>query len=285
VRAGQPIVDIFSQELFTSQVEYLAIRAMAEPPTAAAASGRARLRFFGMSDAAIDAIERSGKPQRVVTLAAPRSGILAHRGIYAGTAVDPSTEIATVLDLSRVWVWAEVPESSAQGVRQGTPARLELGADGAQRFSASVEFIDPVLTETTRKLKVRFSLSNAGGRLRPGAYGTAVFSPAGRRALTVPRDALVDTGDAQYVYVMTSEHGYQPRSVRPGQRWRDRVEIVDGLREGEKVVAAGVFLLDSESRLRASGGAGAAHAGHGQQDRRQAPAPSSGHGAGGALHD
>lgn len=262
VRAGQPIVDIFSQELLASQAEYLSVRTLTGPPTAAVESGRARLRYFGMSDHAIDAIEKSGKPRRLVTLAAPRSGILAHRGIVAGTAVDPSTEIATILDLSRVWVWAEVPESAAAAIETGMPARLEFGRAGAGGIAAKVEFIDPILTETTRKLKVRFSLPNARGALRPGSYGTAVFQTGPRVALTVPRDAVVDTGDAQYVYVLTDGTSYAPRAVRTGTRLKDRIEILDGLSEEDRVAMSGVFLLDSESRLRASGSQGAAHGAH-----------------------
>jgi len=263
VRAGQPIVDIFSQELYVSQVEYLSLRALGGPPTAVVESGRARLRYFGMSEGAIDAIEKSGKPLRLVTLSAPRSGILARRAVVAGTAVDPSTEIATVLDLSRVWVWAEVPGSDAAGLRPGMSARLDFGSTGAEAIQARVEFVDPVLSETTRKLKVRFSLPNAHGQLRPGSYGTAVFRAAPRLALTVPREALVDTGDAQYVYVLEKGGVYTPRAVRAGARLRDRIEVLEGVSEGESVAASGVFLLDSESRLRASGGQGTSHAGHG----------------------
>lgn len=264
VRAGQPIADIFSQELLASQAEYIAARALTGPPSVVADSGRAKLKFFGMSDSDIALIEKTGKPLRVVTLHAPRSGILAHRGISAGTAVDPSTEIAIVLDLSRVWVFAEVPEFAAGAIKKGMRAHLQFGNDRRGAIPATVEFVDPILTETTRTLKVRFSLPNPNGDLRPGMYGTAVFNAPPRRAVTVSRDAVVDTGSAQYVYVMRRDGAYQPRAVRVGTRLDDKVEILDGLAEGENVVVSGVFLLDSESRLRASGGQGTGHAGHGQ---------------------
>lgn len=286
LRAGQPIVDIFSQELFVSQVEYLTARTLGGPPSAVAESGRARLHFFGMSESDIKAIEKTGIPRRVVTLSAPHSGILAHRGIAAGTAVDPSTEIAVVLDLSRIWVLAEVPESAASGIKQGMLAELAFGANGKLRIPAKVEFIDPLLTEATRTLKVRFSMPNMQGELRPGMYGTAAFKASTRRALTVPRDALVDTGASQYVYVMTAPGVYQPRVVSVGARLKETVEIIDGLHAQDKVVVSGVFLLDSESRLRASGGQGAAHGGHGQAKAQPVEKPpASAHPAGGASHD
>jgi Cu(I)/Ag(I) efflux system membrane fusion protein len=283
VRAGQPIADIFSQELFASQVEYLAARALTGPPSAVADSGRARLKFFGMSDSEIRAIEKTGKPNRVVTLYAPRSGVLAHRGISAGTAVDPSTEIAVILDLSRIWVFAEVPEFASDSVKKGMLAQLAFGSDGKLVVPARVEFVDPMLTESTRTLKVRFSLPNTRGELRPGMYGTAMFKAPGRSAVMVARDAVVDTGAAQYVYVVKADGVYEPRAVRVGARLKESVEIVSGLQEGEKIVVAGVFLLDSESRLRASGGQGTSHGGHGQADVK--PAASAPHAAGGGSHD
>jgi Cu(I)/Ag(I) efflux system membrane fusion protein len=262
VRAGQPIVDIYSQELYASQLEYLAVRGGGGPPTALLESARARLRFFGMSEEALAAIEGTGRAQRVVTLRAPLSGILAHRGVATGTAVDPSTEIAVIADLSQVWVLAEVPEHAAGAVRKGMPAQLAMGGGAAPVIGASVEFVDPRLSEATRALKVRFALPNRDGRLRPGMYGTAVFQLAPRQALAVPREAVVDTGGAQYVYVAREGGVYEPRPVRIGARVRDQVEVVDGLSEGERVVVAGVFLLDSESRLRGSGSPAGAHGAH-----------------------
>ncbi|MDO8312887.1 MAG: efflux RND transporter periplasmic adaptor subunit [Sideroxyarcus sp.] len=272
VRAGQPIADIYSQELLSSQIEYLAARELSGPPSAVLESGRNRLKFFGMSETEIIAIEKSGKPHRLVTLLAPRSGILAHRGIAIGTAVDPSTEIAVILDLSRVWVFAEVPEAASDSIRKGMTATLELGHLNKTGIPATVEFIDPLLTETTRALKVRFSLANHDGNLRPGTYGTAIFKSSPRTALTVPREALVDTGNTQYVYVMKTDDLVEPRMVRVGVRQKNKVEILQGLNEGERIVTSGVFLLDSESRLRASGNQGTAHSGHGKTSAAQNPA-------------
>jgi Cu(I)/Ag(I) efflux system membrane fusion protein len=256
VRAGQPLAGIFSQELLSSQSEYLAVRrAAATGPRSAVVEGaRARLTVLGMTDAEIRAIEASGEPRRLVTVTAPRRGIVLHRGISVGTAVDPSTEIVTVADLSRVWVLAEVPESDIPRVQIGTPAQLELPASGREPFEARVEFLYPTLSERTRTLRVRFAVENPDGSLRPGIYGSATFRVAPRVALTVPRDAIVDTGSAQHVFVVAGEHRFVPRTVTLGARFDQRVEIREGVAAGEAVVASGVFLLDSESRLRASGG-------------------------------
>ena len=258
VRAGQPLARIFSQELLSSQTEYLAARrniAAAGIASAVIAGGRTRLTVLGMTPAEIDAIEQNGEPRRLVTVVAPRSGVVVNRGITVGTSVDPSTTLLTIADLSRVWVFAEVPEADIPGIRVGTTAQLDFPASGRAPFAARVDFLYPTLTDRTRTLRVRFSAANATGSLRPGLYGTAAFASTGPRAITVPRDAVVDTGVQQHVFVATGDR-FEPRVVTLGLQLADRVEIRGGLAEGERIVAAGVFLLDSESRLRATGGAG-----------------------------
>ena len=261
VRAGQPLGRIFSQELLSSQTEYLAARkttAASGIVSAVVTSGRTRLTVLGMTPAEIDAIERSGEPMRLVTVFAPRGGVVVNRGVTVGTSVDPSTTLLTIADLSRVWILAEVPEASISLVRAGTTAQLDFPASGGRSFTARVDFAYPTLTERTRTLRVRLSAANSGGALRPGLYGTAMFETAGVPMLTVPRDAVVDTGLQQHVFVAAGDR-FEPRPVTVGLQRPDRIEIRSGLEEGEQIVAAGVFLLDSESRLRATGGAG----GHG----------------------
>jgi len=134
------------------------------------------------------------------------------------------------------------------------------------------------VSEGTRTLRARLVVSNRGGVLRPGLYGTAEFQIASRRVLMVPRDAVVDTGRAQHVFVATAPGRFEPRPVTLGARLADRVEIQRGLTEGERIVAAGVFLLDSESRLRASGaGTGHSHGAASSTDDRAATSPSDPH--------
>ena len=162
VRAGEPLARIFSQELLSSQTEYLTARRYAASglTSAVVESGRTRLGVLGMSEAEIDAIERSGEPMRLVTVVAPQSGVVVHRGISVGTAVDPSTELVTVADLSSVWALAEVPESDSAAIGVGTLATLEFPGSGRAAFNARVEFIYPTLTERTRTVRVRLVVSN-----------------------------------------------------------------------------------------------------------------------------
>ena len=151
-------------------------------------------------------------------------------------------------------------------------AMIDLPASGRPPFAARVEFVYPTLTERTRTLRVRLSVSNPGGALRPGLYGTVAFESVGRDVITVPRDALVDTGLQQHVFVASGDR-FEPRAVTLGMQLADRVEVRTGLKEGERIVAAGVFLLDSESRLRATGGAGG-HSSHGTATANKKTPPS-----------
>ena len=259
VRAGDPIAAIFSQELLASQTEYLAARSATAASgimSAVIESGRTRLQVLGMTPAEIDLIERSGQPRRLVTVFAPRSGIVINRGVTAGMAIDPSTTLLSIADLSRVWVLADVREADIPAVRVGTRAQLDFPASGRPPFDARIDFVYPTLTERTRTLRVRLTAANPGGTLRPGLYGNATFEATGAPVLTVPRDAVVDTGAQQHVFVSTGDR-YEPRRVTLGVQLADRVEVRSGLQAGEQVVASGVFLLDSESRLRATGGSGA----------------------------
>ena len=275
VRAGQPLAHIFSQELFSSQTEYLAIRKTTSASgitSVVVAGGRTRLGVLGLTPADIDGIEQTGEPKRLFTVAAPRSGVVVNRGVTVGTSVDPSTTLLTIADLSRVWILAEVAEANIAGVNIGKRAMVDFPASGQAPFAARIDFIYPTLSERTRTLRVRLSAANPKGALRPGLYGTVAFESAGPAVITVPRDAVVDTGEQQHVFVATGDR-FEPRVVTLGVQLADRVEIRTGLDDGERIVAAGVFLLDSESRLRATG-SGGGHRGHGAPAATpKAPAP------------
>jgi Cu(I)/Ag(I) efflux system membrane fusion protein len=197
VRAGKPLAHIFSQELLSSQTEYLSARRNTSASgisSAVIASGRTRLGVLGMTAAEIDDVERTGEPKRLVTVVAPRSGVVVNRGVTVGTSVDPSTTLLTIADLSRVWVLAEVPEASIPGVRVGTVALLDFPASGLPPFRARVDFVDPTLTERTRTLRVRLPATNRGGALRPGLYGTAVLTRACSNTCSSPRETCSSRG-------------------------------------------------------------------------------------------
>lgn len=272
VRTGQALGAVFSQELYASQLEYLAAlqRTATAPASVMLAAGRTRLKVLGMSEAEINRIERTRQANRLVTIAAPRSGFVLDRGVTQGMTVDPSTNILSIADVSQLWVVAEVAETDAARLRVGSRASLTFPQSGRPPFIAKVEFIYPMLTERTRSVRVRMTVPNMGGALRPGMYGSAQISAAPRYPITIGRDAVVDTGISQHVFIRGANSQFEPRQVKIGARVGDRVEVLEGLAAGEQVVSAGVFLLDSESRLRASGATG--HGAHGGSSSQAPPA-------------
>jgi membrane fusion protein, copper/silver efflux system len=263
VRPGVALASVFSQELFASQTEYLSARqrSAATPGSAVQSAGRTRLKVLGLSDGDIDRLERTGTVQRLFTVTSPRTGIVLSRGVTVGTAVDPSTELMTIADLSQVWAIAEIPESDAAAVAVGSKGVLQFAGSNRDAMDAAVEFIYPTLTERTRTVRVRFAIDNSAAALRPGVYGVVSFASSTRDALTVPRDSIVDTGESQHVFLRAGDGTLEPRTIKVGARLAGRVEILEGIAAGDQVVTSGVFLIDSESRLRASG-VGPAHAGH-----------------------
>ena len=271
VRAGERLAGVFSQELYSSQLEYLAALRQAQrgPDSAVIAAGRTRLKVLGMSEAEISQIEKSQQPRRLIMLTSPRTGVVLRRGVSVGTAVDPSTEIVTIADYSQVWVIAEAAEADVPQIRPGLTATLSFPASGRAPFVATVDFVYPALSEGSRTGRVRLSVPNTDGQLRPGSYGTAEFSVAPREVLTVARDAVIYTGDAHLVFVRAASGALTPRAIKIGARIGERIEVMTGLAPDEQVVSTGVFLVDSESRLRASGNTG--HSGHSSPGPRDAP--------------
>jgi len=223
---------------------------------AASAQARAdRLRNLGMSDMQIDEISAERKIPENVYVVAPTDGFILSRNISPGVRFERYMDMYTVADLSRVWILAEVFGKDAEAFRPGAKARVTL-PDTGQSFQATVSDVLPEVDPATRVLKPRLIVDNPGFKLRPDMFVNvelAVSMPAG---LSVPADAVLDSGMSKRVFVETSAGHFEARTVETGWRLNDRVQIVKGVREGETVVAAGTFLVDSESRLQMAANAG-----------------------------
>lgn len=208
-----------------------------------------RLRNLGVSDAQIKQMSENRQLPESVDIVAPADGFILARNISPGQHFDRSVEFYRIADLSQVWILADISGSEAQAFQPGAVARVTL-SDQRKSFSARVSNVLPQVDPTTRTLKLRLEVDNPGFALRPDMFvdvDLPVTMPAG---LTVPLDAVIDTGREQRVFVESSSGVFEPRQVQAGWRFGDRVEIVHGLKEGERVVAAGTFLVDSESRLK-----------------------------------
>ena len=210
-----------------------------------------RLRNLGLSDAQIKQMAESHQLPETVEIVSPADGFILARNITPGQHFDRSMEFYRIADLSKVWIVAEIFGSEVQDFRAGTLARVTL-PDQGKTFSARVSNTLPQVDPVTRTLKLRLEADNPGFALRPDMFVNVELPVRVPPGLTVPLDALIDSGREQRVFVERSKGMFEPRQVETGRRLSDRVEIVRGLAEGERVVAAGTFLVDSESRLRSN---------------------------------
>lgn len=284
VRAGQPLLSVYSPQLAAAQQEYRladeTARRLAESDPASAASmvrmrdaARTRLHNWEISEAQL------GKTGLVLT--APADAVVIEKLVVQGTRFEPGETILRLADLSTVWVIAKVPAAQAAGIKTGQPARFETVALPGQVTEGEVTFVQPVIDAITRTVDVRIALPNPDGDLRPGLYGTVLLEePGAGPVLTVPRSAVLDSGTRQVVLVETGPGRFAPRNVTLGRRGGDRIEILDGVAEGEQVVVSANFLIDAESNLQSALEGLGGHAGHGTPSGTgEDPQPESGDGA------
>ena len=260
VRAGQPILAVYSPELVASQREYLlALEATPAQRTLLAESARARLERFDVDASHIAELERTRMPRRRVVLHSPISGYVTFKPVLQGSYVTPEMELYTVADLDAVWIWADVSEEEIPLVSLGQRARIEVTAAPGER-EGRVSFLQPTLDASTRTLRVRFDVENPDGALKPGMYATVSLERPLGDVVALPEEAVIDTGERKLVFVEVAEGRFQPREVKLGRKGETHYEVLEGVTAGERVVVSAQFLLDSESRLR--GVARPAHGAH-----------------------
>jgi membrane fusion protein, copper/silver efflux system len=257
VKKGQPLYSIYSQELLVAQQEYLRARKFS---TELAAAARERLRLWDIPEDQIRAIEASGEPIEAIVVRAPIRGTVIEKTIAQGHFVEPDMMLYRIADLSRVWVIAEVYEYELGRVdRKG---RATIRVEGvAEPITAPIDYVYPTVDAQSRTVKVRMVVPNPRGALRPGNFASVELPAAGGDVLTVPDDAVIDTGFRQVVYVATGDGRFRPAEVEVGRRVGGRAEVRRGVVEGDRVVVGAQFLVDSESRLRAAGPS-PGHGGH-----------------------
>lgn len=247
VRAGAPIADLLVPEWGGAQTEFVAVRRTGDPALIAAA--RQRLRLLGMSDGLIAAVERSGRPQSTITVTTPIGGVIQKLEVRSGMTVTAGQSLAEVNGLGTVWITAAVPEGQAAQVRPGQSVSVTFGAVSGQAFPGRVQTVLPQVAGESRTLQARIELPNRGGRLRPGMFATVAFQGSAHGTLLAPSEALIRTGRRTIVMLAGPKGRYQPVEVQTGREAGDLTEILAGLSEGDRVVASGQFLLDSEASL------------------------------------
>jgi Cu(I)/Ag(I) efflux system membrane fusion protein len=260
VRAGQPLVSIYSQEVYAAAMELVSLTRSSVRSPELLAAARRRLALWDVPNRIVDEVEATGTPPRTFPVLAPRSGVVVAKQAFDGLFVDPSLELYTISDLSSVWVLADVYDADVADVRVGSVARLTIEGSN-QVLAAKVAFLYPTIDERTRTRKARFELSGLDGTILPGAFVAVELETAIGRGLAVPESAVIRTGTRAVVFVVHGTH-VEPREIQLGPRVGDAYRVDAGLAAGEQVATGAQFLLDSESRLQATGGGGGGHAGH-----------------------
>ena len=275
VEKGQALLTLYSPEMLASQQEYLlAIRSreiMKDSPLAGSqqrsdsllAAARKRLELFSLSEAQIQEITRTQQPFTNITIYSPISGYVMMRNAFPKQRITPETELYTVVDLSKVWIMADVFENEASMIQVGMPARMNLSYAGGRKINGRVNYIQPQVDPTTRTLKVRIEADNPNMTLKPDMFVDVEFNVSMPARMTVPAEAVLNTGLKKTVFVDRGNGYLEPRQVEIGERIGDRIEITKGLTPTERIVISGNFLIDSESQLKssASGMAGHQHGG------------------------
>ncbi|MBI2394873.1 MAG: efflux RND transporter periplasmic adaptor subunit [Deltaproteobacteria bacterium] len=284
VRAGEPLAAIYSQEVYAAQLEYLSLL---EPPQVAsgesitlgdagmwqgtAEASRRRLLLWDVPKRQIEQLEKTRKASRTYTIFAPRSGTLVTKQAVIGNFVEPGSELFTISELGLLWVLVDVYEDDVRHVKLGQQTKLTVQGQ-PEPLTAKIAFVAPTIEETTRTLKVRLELPNPDGALKPGAFATAEIELPLGRGLAVPESAVLRTGTRAIVFVIAT-HGpgaapgealhVEPREVSVGALIGGHYRVASGLALGDRVATGAQFLIDSESRLKASSAGGGGQGGHG----------------------
>ena len=247
VGVGAPIADILVPSWGGAQSEYLAVKQTHDAGLEAAA--RQRLVLLGMPSGLIDSVARTGRISNVVTITTPVGGAIETLDVRQGMTVSMGQTLAQVSGLSTVWLTAAVPEVQAGHVKVGQQVTVDLTAFPGETFTGRVSAILPTAQADSRTLSVRVELPNSGGKLRPGMFANVHLNGQSSPALFVPSEALIRTGKRTIAMLASGNGRFMPAEVQVGRENGDRTEILSGLNEGDKVVASGQFLIDSEASL------------------------------------
>lgn len=258
VKKTDPLLELYSPDLLATQREYLITRARTgESPIADMEKGllesaRRRLALWGVPEDEIQAMEKTGVARETLRLRSPIAGRILERNVLEGAYVEPATELYRIADLRVVWLQAKIYEHELPHVELGQPVTVTLPARPGEELTGKVSFVEPVLQETTRTVKVRVEIANPKGLLMPGMYADVRFDHDMGEGLLIPESAVLRTGARAMAFRTLPEGHFEPVEVELGGRFGERFEVKGGLEEGDEVVVSGNFLIDSESRLKAA---------------------------------
>ena len=259
VRGGQPLFELYSPELVSTQEEYLlALRnrerlagtAAEEDAERLVEAARRRLAYWDITDEQVRRLEETGEPQKTLTFYAPASGTVTETSVTEGQRVEAGQTLMRLVDLSTLWLMADVYEQDLAWVDVGTPAEIELPYAPGQPRTGRVGYLYDELDPQARTVQARIAVPNPGGRLKPGMYATVTLT--GKESAprpVVPEEAVIRTGEREVVVLALGDGRFRPVEVVAGPSANGQVQILEGLEGGEEVVTSAQFLIDSEARL------------------------------------
>lgn len=267
VNQGEPLFSVYSPALLATQEEYIIAKKGSKNQLKGTfgeeysrtnqkllESVRQRLELWDIPQEEIDRLDRQAIPMKTLTIRSPINGIVLQKNAFAGMNVEPGMNIFTVADLSHVWVLADIFEQDIASIRIGQQATLTMNAYPGRTFEGQVDFINYVLDQTTRTTKLRFDFNNMEMLLKPGMYGVIELTIPIGFVLALPEAAVIDTGTKKIVFIEKTPGFYRPIEVQLGAKGGGYYQVLKGLNENDLVVTSSQFLMDSESRIQATGG-------------------------------
>ena len=262
-RLGEPLLELYSPELVSAQEEFLLalrnVRRLSGGPAAEDAqrvldAARRRLLYWDLTDELIGRLEATGVPERTLTFYAPASGEVMNKSVVTGQRVEAGQALMDIVDISKIWLIADVYEQDLGWVKEGTAARIELPYQPGESWTGRVDHIYLMMNREARSARARIVLP-AGHRspLRPGMYATVYLESEATAPLpVVPEEAVIRTGEQTIVILARGEGRFEPKEVHMGYQADGKIQVLHGLEGGEQVVTSAQFLIDSEARLKSA---------------------------------
>jgi membrane fusion protein, copper/silver efflux system len=266
VQKGQPLLSVYSPELWQTQQEYLlalkgrnelansTLREAVAGSASLLEAARKRLELWDIELEQLQHLEHTGKPIKALKLNAPSDGFVLTRNAYPKQRVMPDTELYTIADISTIWVIADIYEYEAPEIKLGQRATVTLAYFPGKTFNGKVSYIYPQLDNTTRTLKVRIEIANHNLALKPDMFANVELEIGYGKHVVVPQEAVMDSGAEQTVFVAHEGGYFEPRKVQLGAKVDNDFIVLGGLKAGERIVTSANFLIDSESKLKSAAG-------------------------------
>ncbi len=270
IAPGQPIAAVYSPTYISAQEEYLlalesvqklrgASREVVQLNSKLLEAARRKMILLGIPEGDIEHLSHTRKANNTMIIRAQFGGTVMEKTMLPGAYIMPGDKLFTLSDLSSVWLYADIYEKDIAAVRVGQEVQVASNAYPGQTFGGTVTFINPVVDDATRAVKVRIELPNPDGKLKPNMFVSAAVSLPLGESLVIPVSSLLDTGTRKVVYVAQGEDSFVKRDITTGLEADGYIQVLSGLQPGDVVVTAAAFLIDSQTQLGSFG----SHAGHG----------------------